>query len=79
MRTAELLNALAKIDPGIECTLVSGRAAVTTLYEPLLGGEGKTLFAAAFQLAKKLTVHPQCPASITAALSEYDEHTECLI
>lgn len=79
MRTAELLNALAKADSGIKCMLVPNHATVNTLYSPLLVGEGKTLFAAAFQLAKKLAIHSQCPPSVNAALHEYDQHTESLI
>lgn len=79
MRTAELLNALAEAEPGIECTLVSNFATVTPLYLPLLDGKGKTLFAAAFKLAKKLVTHPQCPSSVMAALRKYDQHTERLI
>jgi len=79
MRTTELLNALAEAEPGIGCTVTSGSASVTTLYAPPLKGEGTTLFAAAFQLAKKLTAHSQCPSAVNTALHMYDRHTERLI
>ena len=75
MRTAELLNALAKADPGIECTVTSDHATVTTLYEPRLSETAPTLFEAALRLAQRIHLHPPCPPKVRYALHEYDDHT----
>jgi len=78
MREAELLNALACHDPGVEVHLDSKRAAVTALYKPSLRGLGKTLFDAAFDLAKQMYRHPDCPPDVDAALEAYDNRTNIL-
>jgi len=78
VREAELLNALACHDPGVEVHLDSKRAAVTALYKPPLRGHGKTLFYAAFDLAKQMYQHPDCPPDVDAALEAYDNRTNIL-
>lgn len=75
MRTAELLNALAKSGAGIECTVKSDFATVTTLYKPGLRGGAPTLFEAALLLAQRVHLHPHCPPEVRDALHEYDAHT----
>lgn len=75
MRTAELLNALAKADYGIECRVRADFATVTTLYKPELRGGAPTLFEAALLLAQRLHLHPHCPPEVRDALHEYDTHT----
>ena len=75
MRTSELSSALASRDPGIEITLDSRRATMSTLYEPILHGHGKTLFDAAFDLAKQMIRHPDCPPDVEAALDSYNGRT----
>jgi len=76
MRTAELLNALAKSSPGIECLLDARHATVTTLYQPSIRGLSTTLFTAAFEVAKQMIVHPDCPPAVKRALEAYDVHTQ---
>ena len=78
MRTSELLNALAQVDPGIQCLVSAQRATVTTLYYPGFRGLGKTLFDAARQVAKSLMEHPDCPPAVKVALDAYDQHTAFL-
>lgn len=78
MRITELLNALARHDPGIEVYLDSKWATVTTLYKPSLRGLGKTLFEAAFEVAQQMTYYPDCPPDVKAALDAYDDHSNFL-
>lgn len=78
MRTSELLDALAQTDPGIQCLVSAKRATVTTLYTPGFRSVSETLFDAALQVAKSLTVHPDCPPQVKAALDAYDHNTTFL-
>jgi len=78
MRTAELLDALAKVDDGIVCTVKPNYAIVTSKYRPRMHGAGKTLFQAAFELAGKMLLHTNCPSEVKKALDDYEYHTACL-
>ncbi len=78
MRTAELLDALAKADNGIVCTVKPNHAIVISKYRPKMHGAGKTLFQAAFELAGKMRLHLDCPPEVRDALDEYEYHTACL-
>jgi len=75
MRTAELLNALAKVYPGIGCQVKADYATVTTFYRPELRSGAPTLFEAALLLAQALHLHPRCPPKVRDALHEYNAHS----
>ena len=82
MRGQELLAALGRQSPGVEIHM--GRqcgeeyARVTTSYQPTITACAKTLFDAAFEVARQMIQHPDCPAAVANALEEYDRHTEAL-
>jgi len=74
MRTAELLNALAKTEPGLLCQVGPNRSTVETLYKPRVRCSSPTLFEAALLVAAALFAHPDCPPKVRAALDAYDRH-----
>ena len=78
MRTNELLNALKRQKHGVEVIADDDSALCKILYAPYLYGNGKTIFDAAFQVAKRLINHPDCPESVKRALEEYDEHSRAM-
>lgn len=76
MRTAKLLDALAKAGNGITCTVKSDGVIVTSNYKPRMLGSGDTLFQAASQLAGKMSHHLDCPLEVKEALDDY--YSRCL-
>jgi len=79
VRGQELLAALALKAPGIEMHMTPWPCAtVATLYEPNIKASGQTLFDAAFEVARQMLYHSQCPPEVRAALEDYDKHTHIL-
>jgi hypothetical protein len=80
MREAELLNALAAHDPGIQLEVYrlrgSPRASLVTYYRPVLRAVGDTILSAALDVAKQMLVHPDCPPEVKAALEAYNRHSQ---
>jgi len=78
MRTAELLNALAKTEPGLLCLVGPNCSTIETLYKPRVRYEAATLFEAALLVAAEVYIYHNCPAEVKAALDAYEHHTEAL-
>jgi hypothetical protein len=85
MRAAELLEALAQAEGGVQINLSRHGATVATRYTPLVKGRGASLFAAAWACATNLRAHidrlpcsaMDCP-DVLKALDAYDEHSRML-
>ena len=78
MRTAEILDALAKTEPGLLCTVGPNQSTVETLYAPQIRCSAPSLFKAARLVAIELHAHVHCPPAVSAALDGYEYHTACL-
>lgn len=75
MRTGELIKALSQENPGIRFIVTRHYATCTTLYDPPILGRGKTAFNAAFETARQLFKHPECPPCVKVALDKYEQQT----
>lgn len=78
MRTAEILAALAKTEPGLLCMIGPQQSTIETLYEPRIRCGAPTLFKAAMLVAAELFPHRDCPPEVHTALDDYEHHTSIL-
>jgi len=75
MRTAELLNALSKTEPGLLCLVGPNCSSIETLYKPRVRYEASTLLEAALLVAAEVFTYLDCPPEVKTALDEYEFNT----
>jgi len=77
MRTQEILDALAQ-GGSVQVTVTADCCTVLLLHFPYIARQGKSVFDAAFQVAKHLAATDHMQDETREALEAYDRRTEIL-